>query len=282
MTTSKVTLHLRSETKPLEHRSALTPTTVRQLVAHGFEVHVEKSPVRIFEDSEYEAAGGILVPEGRWPNAPSDHIIIGLKELPEQDFPLSHTHIQFAHCYKRQAGWEQILSRFAAGKGTLYDLEFLEDPISGKRVAAFGYHAGYAGAALAIMDWAWQLEHGGGKPLPGKDFYQNEGALIREVKAEMEKGVTKTGGSPPRVLVIGAWGRCGKGALDLCRAVGIPDENLLEWDYPHTQKGGPFPEIRESDIFINCIYLDKEIPKFVTEEFLRQGHRRLSVVCDVS
>ena len=45
--------------------------------------------MRIFEDSEYEAAGGKLVPEGQWPDAPVDHIIIGLKELPsEPDFPL--------------------------------------------------------------------------------------------------------------------------------------------------------------------------------------------------
>ena len=105
------------------------------------------------------------------------------------------------------------------------------------------------------MDWAWQLEHGG-KPLPGKDYYKNEGELIREVKAEMEKGVTKTRGSRPRVLVIGAWGRCGKGALDLCKAVGIPDDNLLEWDYPHTQKGGPFPEIRESDVTYSPLCLN--------------------------
>ena len=45
---------------------------------------------------------------------------------------------------------------------------------------------------------------------------------------------------------------------------------------------GPFAEIRESDIFINCIYLSADIPKFVTEDFLHAGFRRLSVVCDVS
>jgi saccharopine dehydrogenase (NAD+, L-lysine-forming) len=31
------------------------------------------------------------------------HIIVGLKELEEEDFPLAHTHVQFAHCYKGQA-----------------------------------------------------------------------------------------------------------------------------------------------------------------------------------
>ncbi|KAI4234309.1 MAG: hypothetical protein L6R40_006786 [Gallowayella cf. fulva] len=86
------TLHLRSETKPLEHRSALSPDVVRKLVENGFKVNVERSPVRIFDDSDYEPFG-TLVEEGSWPDAPADHFIIGsaiisvfwLKELPEED-----------------------------------------------------------------------------------------------------------------------------------------------------------------------------------------------------
>lgn len=61
--------------------------------------------------------------------------------------------------YKEQGGWETVLGRFPRGKGTLLDLEFLEDE-SGRRVAAFGYHAGFAGAAIALLAWAWQLTHG--------------------------------------------------------------------------------------------------------------------------
>ena len=49
-----------------------------------------------------------------------------------------------------------ILRSFARGGGTLLDLEFLQDD-RGRRVAAFGYHAGFAGAALALETWAWQL-----------------------------------------------------------------------------------------------------------------------------
>lgn len=84
-----VTLHLRSETKPLEHRSALTPTVTRKLLDKGFNVNVERSPERIFDDDEFAAVGATLVEEGSWPNAPEDHIIIGLKELDDKDpFPL--------------------------------------------------------------------------------------------------------------------------------------------------------------------------------------------------
>jgi len=76
-----ITLHLRSETKPLEHRTALTPNVVRKLLDKGLKVNVERSPERIFEDDEFESAGATLVPEGSWPNAPRDHMIIGLKEV---------------------------------------------------------------------------------------------------------------------------------------------------------------------------------------------------------
>lgn len=76
-----ITLHLRSETKPLEHRSALTPNVVRKLLEKGFKINVERSPERIFDDAEFESAGATLVPEGSWPSAPESHIIIGLKEV---------------------------------------------------------------------------------------------------------------------------------------------------------------------------------------------------------
>lgn len=135
-------LHLRSETKPLEHRSCLTPTTTKKLIDAGYTVNVERSPERIFDDAEFEAVGATLVPEGSWVDAPTDHIIVGLKELLEEDFPLKHVFVHFHHCYKQQDGWEKVLSRYPRGGGTLLDLEFLVDD-NGRRVAAFGYHAGF-------------------------------------------------------------------------------------------------------------------------------------------
>jgi saccharopine dehydrogenase (NAD+, L-lysine-forming) len=33
----------------------------------------------------------------------------------------------FAHCFKGQAGWKDVLGRFDHGQGTLLDLEFLND-----------------------------------------------------------------------------------------------------------------------------------------------------------
>jgi saccharopine dehydrogenase (NAD+, L-lysine-forming) len=47
-------------------------------------------------------------------------------------------------------------------------------------------------------------------------------------------------------------------------------------------KPGPYKEITDSDVFINCIYLSDEIPPFVNDKSLSDPNRKLSVVCDVS
>lgn len=70
----------------------------------------------------------------------------------------------------------------------------------------------------------------------------------------------------------------------MCLRSGVPEENILKWDMAETAKGGPFKEITDSDIFINCIYLASQIPHFVNIESLKAAgaDRKLSVVCDVS
>lgn len=97
-----------------------------------------------------------MVEPGTWKSAPADAYIVGLKELPENDSsPLVHKHIFFGHCYKQQAGWKDLLGRFVQGNGLLLDLEFLTDA-NGRRMAAFGYHAGFAGTAIGLEAWAQQ------------------------------------------------------------------------------------------------------------------------------
>lgn len=85
---------LRAEQKPLEHRS-FSPAVIKTLIDAGYPISVERSSTdpnfkRIFEDSEYEAAGATLVPSGVWPDAAPGTIILGLKEIPEEDFPLKN------------------------------------------------------------------------------------------------------------------------------------------------------------------------------------------------
>ena len=70
------------------------------------------------------------------------------------------------------------------------------------------------------MAWAWQLTHGKDESLPGVTAYENETLLVKDVKTAVEDGKAKSC-HLPRVLVIGALGRCGKGAVDLCTKAGL-------------------------------------------------------------
>jgi saccharopine dehydrogenase (NAD+, L-lysine forming) len=63
--------------------------------------------------------------------------------------------------------------------------------------------------------------------------YPNEDALIADVKKAIAQGTEKTG-KAPRVLIIGALGRCGSGAVNLCLRAGVPTENVLKWDMAET------------------------------------------------
>lgn len=63
---------------------------------------------------------------------------------------------------------------------------------------------------------------------------------------------------------------------------------MIKWDMAETSRGGPFKELLlDTDVLINCIYLDPKAPKsqpFISTQLLDQhkANRRLSVIADVS
>ncbi|MHC4406327.1 MAG: Rossmann-fold NAD(P)-binding domain-containing protein [Planctomycetota bacterium] len=132
----------------MEERTPLTPQGAAELIRSGFKVTVERSQQSAYDSSAYEEVGCEMVQGSSWVDAPEDAIILGLKELPDDTFPLAHDHIYFAHAYKEQCGWQDLLGRFVKGGSKLYDLEYLVDA-NKRRVAAFGYWAGFAGCAVS-------------------------------------------------------------------------------------------------------------------------------------
>ena len=68
----------------------------------------------------------------------------------------------------------------------------------------------------------------------------------------------------------------------MCKNAGLPDSDIIKYDMAETAKGGPFHEIVEADIFVNCVYLTSKVPPFVTHDILASPDRNLSVVCDVA
>lgn len=268
------TIWLRHETKPFEERCALTPEAAQILMGLGHEVVIERSPTRIFKDEEFEAAGCKMMPTNSWINmAPKNAYILGLKELEDRDFPLTHRHIHFAHVYKNQTGSEKMLDRFFQGDGKLFDLEYLTDN-KGKRIAAFGKWAGFVGAAVGLQNWICQqkgINFNNNSPL---NSYASQFELVNDVAKELEEL-----GKKPRVLVIGHRGRCGSGAKELLTLLGI---ETTAWGRAETsQLQRPIKEILDFDILVNCTLNTSKAKPFLDKEIIKL-ERNLSVISDVS
>ena len=120
------------------------------------------------------------------------------------------------YALKVQLDVQKLLERFQTGSGTLYDLEYLTDE-TGRRVAAFGYWGGYAGAAVAIKSWAAAQKGNICQPL--QTF-----ASAKDLNADLAPDLGKKN---PSVIIMGANGRVGSGAQNFFAAFGA---SVTCWD----------------------------------------------------
>jgi saccharopine dehydrogenase (NAD+, L-lysine forming) len=110
-----------------------------------------------------------------------------------------------------------------------------------------------------VKTWAWQLAHPL-EPLPGvevftqgRGYYLNEEELLNQIKEDVAAG-ERISGRKPAVMVLGALGRCGRGACDLFAKAGLPEGNITRWDLDETKdRHGPYEEIVQHDIFLNAV-----------------------------
>jgi saccharopine dehydrogenase (NAD+, L-lysine-forming) len=139
----------------------------------------------------------------------------------------------FGHAFKGQPAGQVLLKRFKAGGGTLYDLEYLVGEADGRRVAAFGYWAGYAGAAVSLKCWAAQQRAAScgpvSKSIPGAPrWWQSWRPIGPGLRRRAPSSSARKG-------------RVGTGAADLPdAAMGV---TATRWDMAETASGGPFPQV---------------------------------------
>jgi saccharopine dehydrogenase (NAD+, L-lysine-forming) len=256
-----VRLWLRAEERGSERRAIVAPADAERLVRAGFEVTVEDDPRRVFATDAYSAAGCAVAPPGSWAGADRDVYVLGLKELPAEPYPLVHRHVYFGHAYKGQEGSAELLRRFASGGGALLDLEYLVDD-SGRRLAAFGYWAGYVGAALAVLHRRGRLR----APLQPTTRPDLD-ALLAE----------PAGDATTTALVVGALGRSGRGARDALAAAGVA---ATAWDVEETRTLDR-AALLDHDMLVNCVLATRPTPPFLTPDDVT-ARRRLSLVSDVT
>ena len=254
---------IRSESRGTERRAPVVPADVPLLLDAGFEVTVEESPQRIFDVEEYAAAGAAVAGEGTWTDAPPDAYVLGIKELPDEPAALRHQHIYFAHAFKGQEDARSTLERFRLGGGRLLDIEYLTGE-DGKRVVAFGYWAGYVGAALGVLHLAGELA----TPLAPMGKHELDEQLERARKARVDELLA---------LVTGARGRSGRGAQRALMTAGVP---ITRWDR-HETRDLHKQALLGHDLLVNCVVTHVPTTPFVERADL-EHERRLRVLADVT
>lgn len=255
-----------------ERRCPLTPSAVHELVREeGVRVLLQHCNRRVLDTSEFEKAGAIIDE-----TLSSAHIILGIKEVPlsrleyhsgplpllstaseSRDgpiIPVPRTHFMFSHTGKGQPYNMPLLSKFIKPRADrLIDYEFLTDgpAPAGKRVVAFGWFAGAAGALEGLSASAHEfLAFGVASPF----LYLPRPYMCRTVEG-MRNALRQVGtfisehGTPaatgPFVIAVTGNGNVAKGAISLLEE--LPHTRVTVDDLPSL--------INSSDTSLKKIYL---------------------------
>jgi alpha-aminoadipic semialdehyde synthase len=317
------TIGIRREDKhQWEARVPLVPDAVRGLITeHSLDVVVQPSPVRVFTEDEYRAAGA------RIDEDLSDcRVVFAVKEIPVELLQEDRAYVFFSHTIKGQPYNMSLLRRLMELGCTLIDYERIVDG-QGRRLVFFGRHAGLAGMIDTFHVLGRRLAWMGVET----PFLQIEPALhypgLDAAREAFERLGDSLRRSPlpdalqPFVVGVTGYGSVSKGAqelLDLLRPSTLPPEALEEVSAPGVYKvefeerhlvepaakGAPFvlqeyydhperyrsifePRARRLSVLINAIYWTEDYPRLLTFDFLKawfaaERSPRLLVVGDIS
>ena len=294
----------------MERRVPLVPAHVKRLVEQGIEVHVQRSPKRIFKDEEFEAAGAKLVDELTEPD-----LILGVKEMPMDFFEFQKTYIFFSHTIKGQSYNMPLLKRMMEKEINLIDYEKITND-KGQRLIFFGRFAGLAGMINSLWSAGMRYkELGIDTPFTAIKQTHTYNSLdeAKEVIAAVGEKIRQEGlpqQLSPFVVGITGYGNVSKGAQEILSLLPVeeisPEELLtlnnrndlsnkvvykvvfkeqdlskpleagkafdLQEYYQHPERfEGVFEQyIPHMSILMNCMYWDDRYPRIVTKDYLEK------------
>lgn len=283
---------------PPDTRVPLDPKQCAYLRSeYGLNVVVQPSPIRIFKDEEYVAAG---VPLEEYLG--DCDLLLGVKEVPKDQLIPGKTYSFFSHTHKQQVYNRPLLQAVLNRHIHLIDYEVMTDNL-GRRIIAFGYFAGVVGAHNGFWTYAKRT---GSFELPRmKDLYDY--AAAKKIYAELKL--------PPMKIVLTGTGRVSTGAAQVLEDMGVHqvsprdflqgtyDEpiytQLVGRDYLKHKDGDPFdklhfyqhpeqyvsafaPYAEQADMMINGIYWDNRAPAFFTKEDMASPDFNISVIADIT
>lgn len=284
---------------PGDNRVALTPSQCKWLHKNVPELKIiaQSSSGRCFSDKEYQSAG-VEVSE----NVNDCNILLGIKEVPVSQLIESKTYLFFSHTKKKQPH-NQSLMRAILDKGiTLIDYECLEHE-DGQRIIGFGFFAGVVGAHNGMMAYGNRT-----------GLYKLERVYKQRSFRELIHSYFGLRLPNVKIAVTGS-GRVAHGVLEIMNLMGIhevePDEYLRRrFAYPvYTQLKGPdlyrhksteqynradfhdhpdqyecrfLPYAAQTDILLNGIYWDKNVPRLFEKNDVSNDNFIIRTIADIT
>lgn len=305
------TIGIRREDKnEWERRVPLVPSDLATLQRdHGLTFIVQSSPIRIYTDPEYTAAG-IAVAE----DISAADIVVAVKEVPASMLQEKTVYLCFSHTIKGQDYNMPLLQRFLDVGATLIDYELISDE-QNRRLIYFSLHAGYAGAIETLVALGQRLESQGLTTplLEVKHAYQYDGlAAAQEHLRQIGARIAESGLGPlqePLIVGVAGYGNVAKGCeailsclpfreitvADLSAAsegtadrygplvkVTFKEEDMVETrsadaqfvlqDYyqrPDNYRGVFARYLPHLDALLNTIYWTEDYPRLVTRKWVK-------------
>ncbi|HET8858588.1 NAD(P)-dependent oxidoreductase [Marivirga sp.] len=290
---------IREDKIPIDKRSPLTPEQCQKMAKHfEVEVKVQESDVRVFRPEEYTQHGIEIVG-----NINDCDILLGVKEVPNENLIPEKTYFFFSHTIKEQEYNRELLRTILEKKIKLVDYECLLDPKSKQRIVAFGRFAGIVGAYNTI--WTFGLRYNLFNIRRAHECFD-----LADMKTEFDKVKL-----PAIKIAITGGGRVAKGAMEIMYGMDIlqvtPHEFLTErFDRPvfaqlsshtyHKKKDGTLfnrrefyenPELYEgdflkytkvADILIAGAYWDPRSPVLFSREDAMQPEFKTRIIGDIT
>ncbi len=284
---------------PADNRVALTPAQCKWIhkTYPDIEVVAEASPGRCFSDREYEMAGV----EIRTDINDCD-FLLGIKEVPTGNLLPGKTYCFFSHTKKKQPQNQPLLKAVLDKKIKLIDYECLEHE-DGQRIIGFGFFAGVVGAHNGIMAYGERT-----------GLYKLDRVYTQRSFRELIHAYFGLRLPNVKVAVTGS-GRVAHGILEIMNLMGIlevePDDYLKRrFSYPvYTQLKGAdlyehkqtgkynreefhihpedykcrfLPYASQTDILMNGVYWDKNVPRLFEKEDIQQDDFIIQTISDIT
>lgn len=290
---------IREEKIPADNRVTFTPSQCKWVEKSfpGTRIIMQHSEHRCFSDKEYTLAG-IEVRE----DVSDCDILMGIKEVPADRLIPGKTYFMFSHTKKLQPHNRNLFRAIIKNKITLIDYECLEHE-DGTRILGFGFFAGIVGAHNGMMAYG---ERTGKFHLDRVNSQKDFRHLIH----------TYFGLKLPKIkIAVTGSGRVAHGVLEIMNLMGIhetePDLFLEKnFSYPvyvhlkgadlyENKKTGKYNRqdfhshpkkykslfhnyISVTDILMNGVYWQKDIPRLFELKDMRHRKFNIQTIADIS